>query len=158
MREDELIQWLLAGDPAIRWQVHRDLLGAGRPEVNAERARVAREGWGRRLLDRQAANGRWMATRGPKGAKFRGLYIPKWTSTTYTMLLLARLGLPEDHPQARQGCRALVVANQPTPWAGVWERITIFGYLLWGVVLAIGLLRTQSTTAPGQLGREGTTS
>jgi hypothetical protein len=31
--------------------------------------------------------------------------------------------------------------NEPTPWAGVWERITIFGYLLWGVVLAAGLLR-----------------
>jgi len=119
MREDALIQWLLDGDPAIRWQVHRDLLGEGRREVNAERARVAREGWGRRILDRQAANGRWMATRGPKGAKFRGLYIPKWTSTTYTMLLLARLGLPEDNPQARRGCRALVEGAEWFPSGGL---------------------------------------
>ena len=119
MREDAPIQWLLDGDPAIRWQVHRDLLGAGRREVNAERARVAREGWGRRLLDRQAANGRWMATRGPKGAKFRGLYIPKWTSTTYTMLLLARLGLPEDHPKAGEGCRALVEGAEWFPSGGL---------------------------------------
>jgi hypothetical protein len=46
-----------------------------------------------------------------------------------------------------------MAANQPTPWMGVWERITIFGYLLWGVVLAIGLLRAQDTTAPRQLGK-----
>jgi hypothetical protein len=41
-----------------------------------------------------------------------------------------------------------IVADQPTPWAGAWERITIFGYLLWGVVLAIGLLRAPDATAP----------
>jgi hypothetical protein len=34
-----------------------------------------------------------------------------------------------------------MVANEPTPWMGVWERINIFAYLLWAVVLAVGLLR-----------------
>jgi hypothetical protein len=34
-----------------------------------------------------------------------------------------------------------VEANLPTPWAGVSERISIGGYLLWQVVLAIALLR-----------------
>jgi hypothetical protein len=34
-----------------------------------------------------------------------------------------------------------VEANLPTPWAGVTERISIGGYLLWQVVLAIALLR-----------------
>jgi Protein of unknown function (DUF998) len=34
-----------------------------------------------------------------------------------------------------------VEANLPTPWAGVAERISIGGYLLWQVVLAIALLR-----------------
>jgi hypothetical protein len=34
-----------------------------------------------------------------------------------------------------------LAANQPTPLMGVYERIAIFAYLLWGVVLAIGLLR-----------------
>jgi hypothetical protein len=37
-----------------------------------------------------------------------------------------------------------VAANQPTPWMGVWERIGIFSYLLWAVVLAAGLLRVQT--------------
>ena len=32
-------------------------------------------------------------------------------------------------------------ANLLTPWAGVAERISIGGYLLWQVVLAIALLR-----------------
>jgi hypothetical protein len=52
-----------------------------------------------------------------------------------------------------------IVADQPTPWVGVWERITIFGYLLWGVVLAIGLLRAPDATAPRPwLGRDTRTS
>ena len=45
-----VIDWLLDGDPAIRWQVMRDLTDAPPDEVAAERARVAREGWGARLL------------------------------------------------------------------------------------------------------------
>jgi len=36
-----------------------------------------------------------------------------------------------------------LAANLPTPWMGVWERINIFGYMLWIVVLAINLLRAQ---------------
>ncbi|KAM3102684.1 DUF998 domain-containing protein [Phormidesmis sp. 146-12] len=34
-------------------------------------------------------------------------------------------------------------ANLPTPWMGVWERINIFAYMLWVVVLSIALLRNQ---------------
>jgi Protein of unknown function (DUF998) len=37
-----------------------------------------------------------------------------------------------------------VEANLPTPWAGATERISIGGYLLWQVVLAIALLRMQA--------------
>lgn len=33
-------------------------------------------------------------------------------------------------------------ADLPTPWMGVWERISIGAYMLWVVVLAIILLRT----------------
>src|SRR5215204_6464881 len=33
--------------------------------------------------------------------------------------------------------------NLPTPWMGVWERINIYAYMLWVVVLAIALLRAQ---------------
>jgi hypothetical protein len=41
--EDPVVQWLLQGDPAIRWQVLRDLLDAPPVEVAAER--VEHEGW-----------------------------------------------------------------------------------------------------------------
>jgi len=99
MREnDAVISWLLAGDPAIRWQTLRDLFGASRREVECERERVAEEGWGARLLHHQEPSGQWGG----------GIYTPKWTSTTYTMVLLRSLGLPPGHPQALQGCKLLL--------------------------------------------------
>ncbi len=103
---DDVVRWLLRGDPAIRWQVMRDLLDAPPAEVEAARAEVAERGWGRRLLDRQHECGRWSADQGP--ASNRGLYMPKWTSTTYTLLLLRKLGLAPGHPGALAGCRELV--------------------------------------------------
>lgn len=48
--------WLLEGDPAIRWQVQRDLLDAPGDVVAGERARVATEGWGARLLEAAGAD------------------------------------------------------------------------------------------------------
>ena len=94
----EVIEWLLAGDPAIRWQALRELCGAGQRTVDSERARVAREGWGAELLAHQDADGQWGG----------GIYTPKWTSTTYTLLLLRDLGLPAGHRQAMRGCRLLL--------------------------------------------------
>jgi len=47
-----------------------------------------------------------------------------------------------------------VAANLPTPWMGVWERINIFGYMLWVVVLAISLLRAQRTVLQDELRQE----
>jgi Protein of unknown function (DUF998) len=44
-----------------------------------------------------------------------------------------------------------MAANLPTPWMGVEERLNIFAYMLWVVVLAIGLLRAQGASAPRQL-------
>jgi hypothetical protein len=44
------IQWLLDSDPSIRCQVMRDLTDAPAEEIAAERARVATEGAGARLL------------------------------------------------------------------------------------------------------------
>ena len=34
--------------------------------------------------------------------------IPKWTSTTYTLLQLRRLGLARDNEAAVRGCRRLL--------------------------------------------------
>ena len=57
--DEPVVQWLLQGDPAIRWQVLRDLLDADETVVATERARVEHEGWGARLLALRAADGLW---------------------------------------------------------------------------------------------------
>jgi len=100
---DKTIQWLLAGDPAIRWQVLRDLVGADERTIERERKKIAREGWGARLLAKQDPEGTWAGGRSSDG----GLYSPKWTSTTYTMLLLRDFGLPPSR-QIQRACRLLL--------------------------------------------------
>lgn len=107
---EDTAEWLMQGDPAIRWQVLRDLRDAPEGVWQAERALMAQSGWARRLLELQGADGRWTAKRGPSG--FRGLYSPKWTSTTYTLLMLRRLGLEPGHPGAIRGCQALLDGSQ----------------------------------------------
>ncbi len=103
-RSDRVIEWLLDGDPAIRWQVLRDLIGASERTVERERGRVARGGWGGRLLARQDPGGTWAGGQSSDG----GLYSPKWTSTTYTMLLLRDFGLPQTNRQAQEACGLLL--------------------------------------------------
>ncbi len=95
---DSVIDWLLDGDPAIRWQTLRDLCDAPAQAVARERRLVAEQGWGAKLLARQDPDGRWA----------RALYSPKWTSTTYTMHLLRGLGLPAGYPQALCACGVLL--------------------------------------------------
>ena len=90
---EQVIDWLLEGDPAIRWQTKRDLLDAPLRDVDAERAQVATVGWGAQLLARQDESGMWAG----------GLYSPKWTSTTYTLRLLRHYGLDPRNPAARKG-------------------------------------------------------
>jgi hypothetical protein len=95
--DPDTVAWLLEGDPAIRWQTLRDLTDASAAAVDTERARVATSGWGAQLLALQDPDGGWAGA----------LYSPKWTSTTYTLLLLYWLGLPHGNEQALAGCRRL---------------------------------------------------
>lgn len=96
--KSELISWLLKGDPAIRWQVMKDLCGAEACMYENIRNQIEHSGWGRKLLERQDVRGTWGG----------GLYSPKWVSTTYTMLLLKDLGLPADNAQAAKACTILL--------------------------------------------------
>lgn len=95
--DDDLVDWLLEGDPAIRWRVHRDVLSSSASTVSAERTKIATEGWGAKLLSLQDSDGRWGG----------GDYAPKWISTTYTLLHLLWLGLPPKNPAALAGCERL---------------------------------------------------
>ena len=54
-----VIDWLLDADPSIRWRVMRDIAHEPEDVVAAERAKVATEGWGARLLALQAPDGLW---------------------------------------------------------------------------------------------------
>jgi hypothetical protein len=101
---DSVIRWLLDGDPSIRWQVLRDLVRASQTTVERERRKVARDGWGARLLGKQDPEGTWAGGQSSDG----GLYSPKWTSTTYTMLLLRDFGLLPGARQAQKACRLLL--------------------------------------------------
>ena len=86
-----VIQWLLEADPALRWQVMRDLAGSADEAVAAERSRVAVEGWGARLLALQGLDGNWGD----------GSVRPQWFSTLYTLLLLRGLGVDPVSAPAR---------------------------------------------------------
>src|SRR5262249_37453162 len=101
---DQAIQWLLDGDPAIRWQALRDLVGATEQSVEQERKGISRHGWGARLLAKQDPQGTWAGGKSSDG----GLYSPKWISTTYTMLTLRDFGLPSSNRQARKACKLLL--------------------------------------------------
>jgi hypothetical protein len=110
----DVIQWLLVGDPAIRWQVLRDLTDATPDEVAAERARVEHEGWGARLLALEEADGLWDG-----GACFPAGYTggelgQPWTATMHSLQTLQLLGLDPESASARRAV-ALVAEN------GRWE-------------------------------------
>jgi len=115
-----VIDWLLGSDPSIRWQVMRDLLGAPEPEWRAERAKVATEGWGARLLACEDADGQWAG----------GAFLPEdfdfqewkdvgqpWTATTFALSQLREFGLDPSSERAAHAV-GLVGANSRWDHAG----------------------------------------
>ena len=107
----DVIDWLLDSDPAVRWQVLRDLTGAPAAEVARERTRVATEGWGAQLLALRDDDGQW-AGGACFPADFGGDFSAgqPWTSTLPTLVLLRELGIDPDAQPVRETV-ALVQAN-----------------------------------------------
>ncbi len=95
--------WLLDADPALRWQVLRDVCGASPAEVSAERSRVAHEGWGAALLAAQGEDGQWAGgacfPAGFDGDFSRG---QPWTATLPTLTLLREFGVDPDAANVRE--------------------------------------------------------
>jgi hypothetical protein len=114
-----VLDWLLDSDPAVRWQVLRDLTDASPGEVAAERARVEHEGWGARLLALQGPDGLWDG-----GALFPAGYTgdepgQPWTTTMHTLQTLQILGLDPASPSAR---RAVALVAENARWEHDGER------------------------------------
>lgn len=85
--------WLLDSDPAIRWQVMRDLLDEPAEVVAAERGRVAREGWGAQSLALQQPSGLWDGgVYDPAEPRDRDAPGQPWTGTHHTLVLLREFG------------------------------------------------------------------
>jgi len=100
-----VIRWLLDSDPSIRWQVMRDLSGAPAADVAAERARVATEGAGARLLGLHGSDGTWGGAAWNRG----------WTSTMHVLMLLRDFGLDPESGEAR---RAVGLVRDRVTWKG----------------------------------------
>jgi hypothetical protein len=124
--DTSVTRWLLDGDPAIRWQTLRDLTG-DRAEVAArERSRVASEGWGRALLDRQAPQGWW-------NSNDRG-----WMITMDALALLREMGLDPSSDEAR---RAVARVKANLRWESLGNRPYFDGETeacINGAILAFG--------------------
>ena len=56
---EEIFDWLMKGDPSIRWQALQDIKKAAPEIVMRERKKVAEEGWGAKLLSLQDPSGLW---------------------------------------------------------------------------------------------------
>jgi hypothetical protein len=102
-----VLDWLLDSDPSIRWQTLQDLVDASTQVVAAERAKVATEGWGARLLALEDEDGLWAG-----GALFpgrNGQPLPwnrsegqPWTATAYSLVLLQDFGVDPHLDRIRQ--------------------------------------------------------
>jgi hypothetical protein len=114
-----VIDWLLEGDPAIRWQVLRDLTDASPDEVAAERARVEHEGWGARLLALEGADGLWEGGACFPAAYTRGEPGQPWTATMHTLQTLRLLGLDPASESAR---RAIALVAEHGRWEHAGQR------------------------------------
>ncbi|HEY9324887.1 MAG TPA: squalene cyclase [Agromyces sp.] len=89
--------WLIDSDPAIRWQVERDLLGLPAEVWQATRARVAVEGFGAKLLAAQDADGQWAGgsffPAGFFGSPEAEAPGQPWVATTWALKDLREWGL-----------------------------------------------------------------
>lgn len=115
----DTVAWLLDSDPAIRWQALADLTDAPPEEVSAERAKVATEGWGARILAEQGEDGLW------DGGTYRPGWIPPerdgfdaWSATHFSLQQLVDFGLDPESPQAR---RAIDRVRENVRWEHAGE-------------------------------------
>ena len=99
-RDDAVLSWLLEGDPAIRWQVMRDLLDEPAETGSESGAHASRPAGSQSCSRTRGADGEW-----PKG---------RWTASTWTLLLLVASGCPKiTRPPARRSSVCSIDSCRP---------------------------------------------
>jgi len=124
--DSTVLEWMLDSDPALRWQVQRDLLDAPDEVWQATRARMATEGFGARLLALQDADGQWAGgAYFPAGFDFNGPEAAPgagqpWTATTWSLNSLRDWGLDAAR---LSGTAELLAANSHWEYDGLpyWD-------------------------------------
>ncbi|MBG6085515.1 squalene cyclase [Zhihengliuella flava] len=129
--EAAVIDWLLDSDPSLRWQVERDLTEKPEEVWRQTRARTATEGFGRRLLEQQDADGQWsggayfpaQGTAGYPSADDapRDREGQPWTATTWSLNALRSWGVPPaalGHTAERLEANARWEYEDLPYWAG----------------------------------------
>lgn len=126
--QNNVIDWLMEGDPSIRWQTMRDLQDKKPAQYKREQQRITEEGWGLRLLSCRASDGTWGG----------GIYTPKWTSTNYTLLVLRDMGLPRNHAAAAESAGILLDRQlESSRGEGFADKLARFDLCITGMYLAL---------------------
>ena len=111
-----VLDWLVDSDPAIRWQVMRDLQDRPESEWRPVRARVETEGWGARLLALEDADGQWAGGSfipdDFESSEWREVGQP-WTATSFVLAELRELGLD---PASGPAVRAVRLVGENSRW------------------------------------------
>jgi hypothetical protein len=104
------LDWLLASDPAIRWQATRDLTNASPAAIASERARIPCEGLGAAILGLQNPDGAW---RRPEA--------PAWLTTLFTMQLLRSIGADPAGPAVAAAVARPEANLRWSNFGGCWD-------------------------------------
>lgn len=129
--DEKVLAWLLRGDVALQYQVHRDLLHSDNYMLRDLQSRIKKEGWGAEFLAHRRPDGHWG----------KGLYQPKWTSTHYTLLDLRNICYPPGDPridesldlvlQAPQGADGGLNLAKTVPKSDICVNGMILNYATW---------------------------
>lgn len=99
--DQKIIDWLDDSDPVIRFRLHRDILHSDPQTVNQIRQSIATQGWGKAFMDHRNENKHW-------GLAY---YLPKYTSTHYTLLSLRMIHYPNGDPRINETIDMILSQN-----------------------------------------------
>ncbi len=139
---EQVITWLLEGDPSIAYQTKRDLLGIDEADLQTTQRRIAKEGWGKAFLDQQRPDGHWG----------RGAYQPKWICTHYTLFDLKILAISRDNPACRKATGLLLASKKGCDGGLNYARTIPFSDIcINGMILNMASYFTPESDSLGQI-------